>query len=220
MSGAAVGALVALGAFHGLNPGMGWLFAVSRGLYRRERRAVLAALGPIAIGHALSIAAVVGLVQAGRDVLPVRAVALAAAAALIGVGGWRLLRRRHLRWVGMDLSRRDLVLWSFLMATAHGAGLMLAPVLLGGAGPAALAGHAAEPTLALPVLAAVGPAAGVATAVAATLLHGLGMLAAMAGAALLVYDHVGLGILRRGWVDVDRAWAVALVAAGALVLFV
>jgi hypothetical protein len=214
VSTATLAALLGLGAFHGINPGMGWLFAVALGLQARERSAVLRALPPIALGHALSVGAVVATVLAGRALAPARTVSLVAATCLIGYGVWLLVRRRHLRWVGMRLRPRELVLWSFLMATAHGAGLMLAPVLTRMA-PADL--HAAQPTVALPVLAVAGGSG--ANALAAITVHSAGMLAMMTGVALLVYDHVGVGVLRRGWVNLDRVWALALLGAGVLTLF-
>ncbi|MGH8898865.1 MAG: hypothetical protein ACRDZ4_18055 [Egibacteraceae bacterium] len=206
-------ALLGLGALHGLNPGMGWLFAVALGLQQRDRAAVLRALAPIALGHAASVGAVVALLGALGAVLAPRALALAAAACLIGYGGWSLVRRRHLRWVGMRLRPRELAGWSFLMATAHGAGLMLVPVLLwSGSGF-----HAAQPTT---TLAVIGPGTHLgAAALGAVAVHTVGMLATMAAVALLVYDHLGVGILRRGWVNLDRVWALALVAAGLLTAF-
>jgi hypothetical protein len=196
-------ALVALGAYHGLNPGMGWLFAVALGLLRGTRRAVLDALLPIAIGHELSVGVVVALVALTRalevpDVRPVGAVALV----LFGV--YKLRKPlAHPRWVGMQVSRRDLVVWSFLMSSAHGAGLMLFPVLLGL--PAAQ--HAEDP---LPTgiqdLAAVG-------------LHTLAMLLTMGTIALVVYERLGVAVLRKAWVNLDVIWSVAVIAAGLATLF-
>ncbi|MGH8931237.1 MAG: hypothetical protein ACRDZO_11600 [Egibacteraceae bacterium] len=203
-------ALLALGAFHGLNPGMGWLFAVALGLQRKDRMAVFRALPPIAAGHALSIAAVVALLGALGTIVAPRVLALSAAAGLIGYGTYLFVRRRHLRWVGMNLRPRELVLWSFLMSTAHGAGLMLIPLLLQ---PGL---HAAQPTTALATLT---PESGVVAGLVAVAVHSAGMFATMAGVALLVYDHLGLEVLRRGWVNLDRVWALALVAAGLFTVF-
>src|SRR5215813_4872608 len=123
--------LAGLGAFHGINPGMGWLFAVALGLQEKSQRAVRRALLPIALGHAVSIGVgvlAVGLLQA---LLPEQVVRYLCAALLGVFGLWRLVRARHPRWVGMRVGFRDLTLWSFLMASAHGAGLMLAPIMLG-----------------------------------------------------------------------------------------
>src|SRR6185295_17318178 len=123
-------ALFGLGAYHGINPAMGWLFAVALGLQEKSRRAVLNAIPPIALGHALSIAVVVGIVWLAQAAVPERALRYAAAAILFGFGLFRLLRSRHPKWVGMRVGFRDLVLWSFVMTSAHGAGLMLLPVLM------------------------------------------------------------------------------------------
>ena len=202
-------ALGLLGAYHGINPAMGWLFAVALGLQERSRKAVLLALLPIALGHegsvalAVLLASGVGLVAAPDDLRPV------GAAALVLFGLYRFLRpRAHPRWVGMRVTRRELALWSFLMSSAHGAGLMLFPVLLGlpAAGPA----HAAswlEPG-----------ATTAAQGAAAATVHTLAMLLTMGAVALLVYEKLGVTVLRRAWVNLDALWATALVAAGILTL--
>ena len=123
--------LALLGAYHGLNPGMGWLFAVARGLQDRSRTAVLRAFGPIALGHALSVAVVVAVVAASHTVVSSNALRLTGAGALVFFGLYKLLApMSHPRWVGMRVNARDLTAWSFLMSTAHGAGLMLVPVVL------------------------------------------------------------------------------------------
>src|ERR1043166_8992739 len=123
-------ALLGLGAYHGINPGMGWLFAVALGMQEKRRRAVLAAIPPIALGHALSIGLVVGLLWLAQASVPEKALRYGAAAILFGFGFYRFVRSRHPRWVGMRVGFRDLTLWSFLMATAHGAGLMLVPLFV------------------------------------------------------------------------------------------
>ncbi|MFC5941204.1 hypothetical protein, partial [Micromonospora harpali] len=122
--------LAGLGAFHGLNPAMGWLFAVARGLQERSRRVLLASLPPIALGHLVSVGVVAALVTATRSVAASTAVAVAGGVLLVGFGLWRLLSRRHFRWAGMRLSNAQLAGWSFLMSSAHGAGLMLLLLLL------------------------------------------------------------------------------------------
>jgi hypothetical protein len=207
-------ALLGLGAFHGINPGMGWLFAVALGLQQRDRGAVLRALPPITLGHALSVAAVVALLGLVGTMVAPHALAIGAAGVLIGYGSYLAVRRRHIRWVGMRLRPHELVLWSFLMSTAHGAGLMLVPMLLR---PGANGLHAAQPTTTLAVI-GDGGHVGLA-ALGAVAVHTAGMLAMMAGVALLVYDRIGLSILRRGWVNFDQVWAGALIAAGLLTLF-
>jgi hypothetical protein len=176
-----------LGAFHGLNPAMGWLFAVGLGLQERRQAAVIAALWPITLGHALSVGAVVLLLGVGGLALPPHALRLGAGALLIGFGLFRLLRPgAHFRWVGMRVGFGDLVLWSFLMASAHGAGLMLAPVVL------EQLGHG----------------------ISIVALHTAAMLMVMGTVALVVYHTLGLGVLRRAWVNVELIWAVALIGAG------
>ena len=199
MSAAGIWSAVALGAFHGLNPAMGWLFAVALGLQEHRRRAVLAALVPIATGHALSVG-LVGLVLAAAGLaLPVHELTLATALALIAFGAFRLARPyAHPRWVGMRVGFRDLVLWSFLMATAHGAGLMLAPVFLG------LPGAAAH----------VHASGGFAVLVA----HTAAMLVVMGALALGIYETVGLALLRRAWINLDLIWGAVLILAGAVML--
>jgi hypothetical protein len=204
--------LALLGAYHGLNPGMGWLFAVARGLQEQRREAVLRSLVPIALGHAASIALVVALVGGIQTVAPPGPVRVVGAVVLILFGVFKLLRpRSHPHAVGMRIGAGELALWSFLMATAHGAGLMLFPVLL--ALPGTALGTHAHGAHAHGVPASVGQDA------AAVLVHTLAMLLVMGAVALVVYEKVGLAILRRAWGNLDLIWAVAIVAAGAFTLF-
>lgn len=219
-------ALLALGAFHGINPGMGWLFAVALGLQERRTGAVLRAVVPIALGHALSIGAVVLVVAVAQAAVPLAWLRWPVGAGLVLFGGYKLFRMRHPRWVGMKVSFRDLVTWSFLMASAHGAGLMLVPVLLGWSAPDGGGGgggggdgggahahhmhgdhgdhaHHAPAAHAGPLL-----------AVLATAVHTLGYLAVMLVCAVVVYRWVGLAILRKAWLNLDGVWAVALVITG------
>jgi hypothetical protein len=203
-------ALAVLGAYHGLNPGMGWLFAVVLGLQERRRSAVLRALPAIAVGHEASVAVAAVLVVLAQVVAAVELVRPAGAVALILFGGYKLVRpRSHPRRVGLRVRPRDLVVWSFLMSSTHGAGLMLLPVLLG----LPLAPDAPD----LPVL-----GLDVATLVqdgAAVLVHTLAMLVVMGVVALAVYERLGVGVLRRAWLNVDLLWAIAVVAAGLVTLF-
>jgi hypothetical protein len=215
-------ALLLLGAFHGINPGMGWLFAVGLGMQRQSRRAVYEALGPIALGHALSIGLIVILVVAAGVIAPLAWIRWPAGLGLIGFGVYKLLRSRHPRWVGMVVGFRDLVTWSFLMASAHGAGLMLVPVLLGwGTGPEVHdhAGHGggahAEHGTAFAAVAATPLLALLAVGI-----HTLGYLAVMGLVAVVIYEKVGLAILRKAWFNLDRAWAAALILTGGLTLVV
>lgn len=250
-------ALLGLGAFHGINPGMGWLFAVALGLQEGRRRAVFRALVPIALGHALSIGVVVLVVGLAQAAIPLEWLRWPVGAGLVLFGGYKLFRMKHPKWVGMKVSFRDLVTWSFLMASAHGAGLMLVPVLLGwsageggeamvdgaeaGASPAEASAHAhhhhaghdmggAAPQEPAPeagahaghdagehaehasVIAAVGK--GPWLALLATLVHTLGYLVVMLVCAVVVYEWVGLAILRKAWLNLDGVWAVALVITG------
>jgi hypothetical protein len=209
--------LALLGAYHGVNPGMGWLFAVSRGLQERSRRAVTGSLLPIAVGHEMAVAVAVVALGGAALAVPATALRVGGALVLIGFGAWKLLRpNRHPRWVGMRVNRRQLTLWSFLMSSAHGAGLMLVPVVLGmstaEAGAGGRGGAASD-------LATLGAGSswlrdGVAVAV-----HTAAMLVVMAAVAVLVYEKVGVGVLRKAWVNLDLVWAGALVVAGVFTLF-
>jgi hypothetical protein len=201
--------LAALGAYHGLNPAMGWLFAVSLGLQQGDRRAVTRSFVPIALGHELSVVLVAALVLGLGVVADPAVLHVGAAAVLIAFGLWRFARPRfHPRWTTMRVNRRELTLWSFLMSSAHGAGLMVAPVLLGGATAAASEGHDLAMAGSSPVdVAAVGVA-----------LHLIAMVAVMASVALVVYTKVGVEVLRRAWVNTDALWAGAFVLAGLITL--
>jgi len=204
--------LLGLGLWHGLNPGMGWLFAVALGMQEQRASAVWRSLPPLAVGHAVAVGAAVALaVIAGRAMDP-QALRWGIAGILIGFGAWRLARGRHPRWVGMRVSPRELATWSLLMASAHGAGLMVMPFVLE---PAAAAGaaqahsvlHAAlVPSVSQPDLAGIW----------ATLLHTAGYLVATGGLALLVYRKLGLRLLSTVWVNLDVVWGIALVVTGFL----
>ena len=199
--------LAGLGAFHGLNPAMGWLFAVALGLYRQSRSVVLLSLAPIALGHALAIAVVVYLVVGLGQAIDARALRLLTGCLLIGWGAFYLVYgHRHRVRIGLRTGYVGLGIWSFLMATAHGAGLMLIPALM------PLQEHV-EHMHAMPVAGSIWIAA------LAVAVHTLAMLAVTGIVALVVYDFVGLGFLRRGWVNLDLIWAAALIAMGLLLLF-
>jgi hypothetical protein len=214
--------LLLLGGFHGLNPGMGWLFAVALGFQERRLGAVVAALGPIALGHALSIGLVALPVGLLGLVIPRDPLLVLTGLALLAFAGRKVATRfRHPRWVGMRVRPRELVVWSFLMATAHGAGLMLAPVLVrmrAEAVPSALAGsenpeHAGHAGHALP---AGGDALG--PAVAGVALHSAAMLAVAALIAVVVYRKVGVEVLRRAWINLDLVWFGAFLIVGSITL--
>jgi hypothetical protein len=206
--------LVLLGAYHGLNPAMGWLFAVALGMQQRDRRAVVTALFPIAIGHELSLALVVALVLGLGVIADPSALHMGAGIALVAFGVFRFIKpRAHPRWTTMRVNRRELTWWSFLMSSAHGAGLMVAPVLIGAgvAGDAAASDHALETVqhgaLSIPASAL------------ALVLHVAAMVVVMGALALLVYDRYGVAILRKAWINLDGVWAGAFVLAGLLTFF-
>jgi len=204
--------LAALGAYHGLNPAMGWLFAVSQGMQYRDRRAVLRALLPIAIGHELSIVLVAAIVVGAAAVVEPQALHIGAAATLLAFGIFRFAKpRAHPRWTTMRVNRRELAWWSFLMSTAHGAGLMVAPLLIGLQGAEAASAHEhAEVAIAagVPLL-----AGGLGIA-----LHVGAMLLVMGIVAVVVYEKLGLRMLGRAWLNTDALWASTFVLAGAITL--
>ncbi len=203
-------ALILLGAYHGLNPAMGWLFAVALGLQEGNRSAVLQALIPIALGHEAAIVVAVVLLRGAEGVVAADVLRLAGAALLVAFGAFKFLRpRSHPRWVGMRVTPRELALWSFLMSSAHGAGLMLVPVLLGL--------HAAAHQHSVPALALSGGS--LVQDAAAVLVHTAAMLLAMGAVALLVYEKLGVGVLRKAWINLDLLWAGAFVAVGVTTLF-
>ena len=215
--------LFALGAFHGVNPGMGWLFAVARGMQERRRAEVWRALLPMAAGHAAAVAAAVAVALVLGDALPVAALRWAVAAILIGLGARRLVRHRHPRLGGMRVGMPGIAVWSFLMASAHGAGLMVVPVLLGGDAATAHAGHGAHLAATAghggAAASAAGPG-GLELALAATAIHAVGYLVVSALAAAIVYEKLGLRFLRTGWLNLDLVWALALIATGGITLLV
>ena len=208
--------LALLGAYHGLNPAMGWLFAVALGLQEQRRGAVLQALPPIALGHATAILVVVFVIGVAQIVVPLDVLRYVCATALILFGLFKLARRRHPRWVGMRVGFRDLTGWSFLMASAHGAGLMLVPILMRLASTEQMHGAHAHGTH-HPAMAG---SATVFADLAMVGLHTLAMFAVMAVVALVVYEKLGVLILKRAWFNVDLLWAGALVGAGVITLVV
>lgn len=191
-----------LGAYHGVNPAMGWLFAVALGLQQEQRSAVLAALAPLALGHAVSVGLFLLGLGAARLVVPLGVVKIGAAAVLIGFGIFRLARPwAHPRWAGMQVGFGDLTLWSFLMSSAHGAGLMLAPVVLG------LPRSGARDTTPWAGFAVLG-------------IHTVAMFLVMGLVAVVVYQTAGVALLRRAWLNLDLLWALALVLAGVATLLI
>lgn len=202
-------ALLGLGAFHGMNPGMGWLFAVARGMQEKRRAEVWRALLPLGAGHAMAVGATMLSAAAIGRAVPVGALKWTVAVFLVALGARRLTRHRHPRSRGMRVGVAGLTGWSFLMASAHGAGLMVVPLVLDRSIPPTAAGHAAHATAGLT---ATDPA----TALALAGVHALGYLGISALIAAIVYERVGLRFLRTGWLNLDLVWAVALIVTGAL----
>jgi hypothetical protein len=196
--------LFLLGAYHGLNPGMGWLFAVALGMQERSGSAVARALPPIALGHVLAIGLVVGFAAVILTILPLGYVKIAVAVLLLAFGLQRLFRKYHPRWGGMQVGFRDLTIWSFLMASAHGAGFMVVPVLLGMQSP----GHQMHVSL---------PHGPLVNGMA-VLVHTCGYLIVTGLAAWLVYEKFGLALLRSSWLNFDLVWSIALIATAGLAL--
>lgn len=200
--------LIALGAFHGINPAMGWLFAVALGLHRNSLKVVLVSLLPIAAGHALAVAIVVYAVLAFGMLAPQRPLQIALGLLLIFWGLYHALGgHRHRVRVGMTTGMMGLGLWSFLMATSHGAGLMLIPALIPLQDQATQHHHHGD-------LAFVS----VLTSLLAIAVHMAAMLAVTGAVAVIIYRWVGLEFLRRGWINLDVMWTAALVLTGLLLI--
>jgi hypothetical protein len=205
--------LASLGAYHGINPGMGWLFAVALGLQQGSARGVWRALPPIAFGHAAAVGGVVAAATLAGLVVPLDALKIVVASMLVTAGLYRLWRHRHPRYGGMRVGFRDLAVWSFLMASAHGAGFMVLPFVM--PGPRTLS--AAGPEHAHHIAAAQATAVGT-TGVLAVAVHSVAYLAVMSLAAWVVYRRLGLNVLRTAWLNLDWVWAGALVVTGVIVL--
>ena len=206
-------AMLVLGAYHGINPGMGWLFAVALGMQQRSVRGVWRALPPIALGHVTSVATVIAAAAVAGIVVPMYVMKVVIATVLITFGCYRLWRHRHPRFGGMQVGFRDLTAWSFLMASAHGAGFMVLPWVM---------------TMPADVSAAVGDHAAHAMSMSggapwvgmlAVGVHTVAYLCVMTAAAWVVYRKLGLAFLRTAWLNLDWVWAGALVVTGVAVLF-
>jgi hypothetical protein len=198
--------LLALGAGHGINPAMGWLFAVALGLQRESRAAVWGALGPLAIGHALAITATILVAGIVGLVVPLELLQWGTALLLVALGVYRLVRSRHISFGGMQVDARELAIWSFLMASSHGAGLMVLPLVIGDAPVAMHAHHLAHASM-------FGPELGWSGTTAA-LIHTAGYLLVTGLIAVIVYERLGTRFLRTAWVNLDLIWAVVLIATG------
>jgi hypothetical protein len=211
-------AVFGLGVFHGINPAMGWLFAVALGLQEQKRAAVFRALPPMVLGHALSIGLIIASVLVARVSLPHRTLKIGAAAILFVFGLYRLLRSRHPNWVGMRVGFGDLTLWSFVMASAHGAGLMLVPLFL----PSPAAGcshhHGSEHETHQTHAWAFANFSAPSLLTASVVVHTLGYLLMTALVAIVVYEKLGVAILRRAWFNIDLVWMLALMITGVFIL--
>jgi hypothetical protein len=208
-------ALALLGAIHGLNPGMGWLFAVALGLQERDRHAVWRALLPMAAGHAAAIGSAVAVATVIGLAFPAGVLRWGVAATLLIFGVRRLVRHRHPRWAAMRVSRRDLALWSFLMASAHGAGLMALPLVLRATADAGHAGHHLAP-MGMAIAAASMVPDGMDVGLLATLFHTASYLAVTGLLAVAVYERLGLRVLRTAWINLDLVLGVALIGTSVL----
>jgi hypothetical protein len=203
-------AVVASGLYHGVNPGMGWPLAVSAGLMERSSRALVAALWPLSVGHLLAMLLV--LLPFGLLVTLVewqRQIQIGASLLVIGFGLFRLVNRRHPRALAR-IRPTQLGLWSFAVAIAHGAGLMLVPIYLGLCRASDLdRGHEAAGAL-------INDNLGMAILV--SVVHSAAMIAAGGFFAWLVYRHLGLKFVTQSWFNLDTTWAVSLLLVGALSL--
>jgi len=212
VSSTALWLVLLLGAYHGINPGMGWLFAVALGMQEQKGSAVARSLLPIALGHALAIAGVVIAVVFLGMTLPLAAVRYPVAAMLICLGTYFLIGHHHPRWVRMQVGFRDLTVWSFLMASAHGAGLMVLPVLLNSSTVEAqshMAGHSHTSSVASPL-----------AGMLATGIHTIGYLGVTGLVAWAFYRKLGLALLRKTWFNFNLVWGAALVATGLFTLLI
>ena len=212
MGPAALWLMLLLGAYHGVNPGMGWLFAVALGMQEQKGSAVARSLIPIAVGHAAAIGSVVLTTAFLGMTVPLAVIRYFVAAVLVGLGIYCLVRHQHPRWVRMQVGFRDLTIWSFLMASAHGAGLMVVPVLLGSnmvEAQGRMAGHNHMASVASPLAGMV-----------ATGVHTVAYLAVTGLVAWVVYRKLGLALLRMAWLNFDLVWAAALVATGLVTLLI
>jgi hypothetical protein len=202
--------MLLLGAYHGINPAMGWLFAVALGMQEQKGSAVARSLVPIAVGHALAIGIVVLAASFLGKALPLTALRYFVAALLVGLGIYSLVGHCHPRWVRMQVGFKDLTLWSFLMASAHGAGLMVVPVLLGSGTVEAhstMTGHSH-----------MSPATSPLAGMLATGFHTLGYLAVTGLLAWIVYQEAGLAFLRKTWFNFNLVWGAALIGTGLFTL--
>jgi hypothetical protein len=207
-------AVLLSGVYHGANPGMGWPLAVSAALMELDtgarRSALLRALGALSVGHFLAMLAMLlpfsALLVLAEYERPIR---LVAGALVIALGAWLFVTNRHPRFLARVPPSR-LALWSFLVALAHGAALMLVPIYLGLCAEADLdAGHSAALTLMRNLW----------TGLVVAVMHTAAMLATGGALAWAVWRYFGLRAIRQGWFDLERIWAASLVLVGILAIW-
>jgi hypothetical protein len=205
-------AVVASGLYHGLSPGMGWPLAVSAGMIERSSQALVAALWPLTVGHLLAMLLVILPFALLLVIVEWQhQIQIGASLLVIGFGVFRLVNRRHPR-VLARIRPTQLGLWSFAVAIAHGAGLMLVPTYLGLCRAADLdTGHEAAGALIN---------ANLAMAVLVSVVHSVAMIVAGGFLAWLVYRYLGLKFVSRSWFNLDATWAFSLVLVGALSLVI
>lgn len=204
-------AVIVSGVYHGVNPGMGWPLAVSAGLMGKQRRALYAALGPLALGHLIAMLVVLlPFAMLASLVAWQMHIRIGAATIVMATGIWLFFNRRHPRFLAR-IKPTQLTLWSFAVAMAHGAGLMLVPIYLGmgTAGHMHDAGHGAASVL---MTGSIG------TAVWVSLVHAAAMIVAGGIVAVIIYEWLGLKFLSRTWFNLDAVWALSLVLVGAVSL--
>jgi hypothetical protein len=201
--------VIASGVYHGVNPGMGWPLAVSAGLMGKGRRDLIASLGPLGAGHFLAMAGILApfavmtaLVSRQHEIRT------AAGLLVIAAGAYLLVARRHPRFL-VRIKPTQLALWSFAVATAHGAGLMLLPIYLGiyAAGEQAAGRHQAAAAL---------MRVNLGTAIAVSIVHATAMIVSGGIVAFVVYEWLGLKFISKSWFNLDVVWALSLILVGAI----
>jgi hypothetical protein len=201
-------AVVASGVYHGVNPGMGWPLAVSAGLMGAGRRDLIASLGPLGAGHFLAMAGILAPFAAMTALIAWQhEIRIGAGLLVIAAGVYLLINRRHPRFLAR-IRPTQLALWSFAVATAHGAGLMLLPIYFGICGAGELgAGHRAAAMLMRGSLR---------TAIAVSIIHAAAMIVSGGFVALAVHEWLGVRFISKSWFNLDVVWALSLIVVGAI----
>jgi hypothetical protein len=201
-------AVVVSGVYHGLNPGMGWPLAVTAGLMGRGRRDLIASLAPLGAGHFLAMAGILLPFAAMTALLGWQDQIRVGAGLLVITGGvYLLINRRHPRFLAR-IRPTELALWSFAVAMAHGAGLMLLPIYLGICSAAEQdTGHQAAAAL---------MRGNSWTAMVVSIVHATAMIVSGGFVALAVHQWLGLRFISKSWFNLDVVWALSLVLVGAI----